>query len=225
MNRETWLNQMAALMAPRFTEMGFPLPRFRVAVGWTSAGKSSGVAGECWHSSTSADKTFEILIAPILDNSMEVAATLAHELIHAAVGFEHKHAGAFKTAALALGLKRPMTATTAGPEFITWAQPFIDQLGAIPHAKVILNPMLRPRGDENADGLDGDDEGADEGPGFGSSNAKPKQSTRMLKAACEAHDDAGKPCGYTVRLTKKWAKELGANCPMHGQMAIEGVDA
>ena len=37
----------------------------------------------------------------------------------------------------------------------------------------------------------------------------------MLKAECE-----GKGCGYTVRITSKWAKELGAHCPKHGAMTI-----
>lgn len=223
MNRETWLNEMAVLMAPRFEELGYPLPKFRVAVGWTSAGKTSGVAGECWHSSASADKAFEILIAPILDDSMDVAGTLAHELIHAAVGFHHKHKGDFQKVALALGLQRPMTATTPGPAFKEWANPFIEKLGALPHAKILLRPVFTPRG-ESADADDaGDDE--QERPEHGSSNAKPRQSTRMLKAACTAPDSDGKPCGYTVRLSKKWALDLGATCPLHGAMDVEGMDA
>jgi hypothetical protein len=31
---------------------------------------------------------------------------------------------------------------------------------------------------------------------------------------------AGKGCGYTVRITSKWAKELGAHCPKHGAMTV-----
>lgn len=221
MNRETWLNEMAALMAPRFEELGHPVPKFRVAVGWTSAGKTSGVAGECWHSSASSDRVSEILIAPILDDSMTVAGVLAHELIHAAVGFKHKHKGDFQTVALKLGLQRPMTATAPGPEFKEWAQPFIDKLGNIPHAKILLHPEQRQRGEgEGAD----EGEGCDEAPEHGSSNAKPKQSTRMLKASCTGDND-GAPCGYTVRLSKKWAQELGApGCPVHGAMTVEGAD-
>lgn len=220
MNRETWLNEIAALMAPRFEELGFPLPKFRVAVGWTSAGKSTAVAGECWHSSCSADKAFEILIAPLRDDSMAIAGTLAHELAHAAVGFEHKHGGDFAKVVLELGLLRPVTASQPGPKFIEWAQPFIDQLGPIPHAKVMLQPEFQPvpRG--------GDDDGeVDEQEFRPSSNAKPKQSTRMLKAACTHQDDDGETCGYTVRLSKKWALELGAVCPVHGNMEVEGMDA
>ena len=221
MNRETWLNEMAALMAPRFEELGFPLPKFRVAVGWTSAGKSTAVAGECWHESVSADNTFEILIAPLRDDSMAIAGTLAHELAHAAVGFHHKHGGDFAKVVLALGLLRPVTASQPGPVFKEWAQPFIDQLGPIPHAKVMLQPALQRLPREPRD--DGAEAG-EEQEFRPSSNAKPKQSTRMLKAACTHQDEGEEPCGYTVRLSKKWALELGAVCPAHGSMEVEGAD-
>lgn len=217
MNRETWLNDLANMMAPRFEELGFRLPKFRVAVGWTSAGKVSNVGGECWHSSRSADGAFEILCAPILDDSMTVAGTLAHELTHAAVGFECGHKGDFKRVAVALGLVGKMTATTPGPEFVKWATPFLDQLGKLPHARIMLNPEPRSA-EELAEGA-----GDDGVPERGSSNAKPKQSTRMLKAACSADVD-GQPCGYTVRLTKKWALKYGACCPVHGAMEVEGAD-
>ncbi len=220
MNRETWLNDLANLMAPRFVEMGFPLPKYRVAIGWTGAGKVSFVGAECWHPSRSADGVFEIIIAPITDDSMMVAGHLIHELIHAAVGFECGHKGDFKKVALAVGLKGPMTATTPGPAFIEYAQPFLDQLGKLPHARIMLNPTRQPAGDEG----EGDDGEAEAPAGKGSSNAKPKQSTRMLKACCAVPGDDGAPCGYTVRLTKKWALKLGAACPVHGGMEVEGAD-
>ena len=221
MNRETWLNELAALMAPRFAELGCAIPKFRVAVGWTGAGKVSFVGGECWHSSRSADGVFEIIIAPILDDSMEVAGVLAHELVHAAVGFECGHKGEFKRVALALGLKGPMTATTPGPAFIAYAQPFLGKLGKLPHGKIMLNPTRQPRAD-NDDAADEGDEA--EAPEKGSSNSKPKQGTRMLKACCAVPGEDGQPCGYTVRLTRKWAVKLGAACPLHGSMEVEGAD-
>lgn len=218
MNRETWLNELAARMAPRFEELGHPLPKYRVAVGWTSAGKTSKVGGECWHMRNSADGVFEILVAPIVDDSMHVAAILAHELNHAAVGFEHGHKGEFAVMMGKLGMKRPYTSSIAGPAFEAWAQPFLDELGKIPHARIMLK-VERAANDngEAGEGIDGD-----EGEG-GSSNAKKKQTTRMLKASCTADVD-GEPCGYTVRLTKKWAQKLGAVCPVHGSMEVEGAD-
>lgn len=218
MNRETWLNELAALMAPRFEELNKPIPKFRVAVGWTSAGKTSKVGGECWHSSNSADKVFEILVSPILDESMHVAAVLAHELSHAAAGFKHGHKGDFAKLMAALGLLRPYTSSVAGDAFKAWVQPFLDQLGDIPHARILLNPERSPT--PGADGEEGGEEGEDEG---GSSNQKKKQSTRMLKAKC-CHEVDGQPCGYTVRLTKKWAEKMGAVCPAHGPMDVEGLE-
>lgn len=208
MNRETWLNQLASKMAPRFEELGKPIPRFRVAVGWTSAGNVSNVGGECWHSSNSADGVFEILVAPILDDNMNVAATLAHELGHAAAGFKHGHKGDFATLMSALGLVRPFASSVPGPAFQEWVRPFLAELGQIPHARIMLHPERSPV--EGGDEAEGEEEG-------GSSNAKKKQSTRMLKAYCEE-------CGYTVRLSKKWAKKLGAICPEHGTMEVEGLE-
>lgn len=219
MNRETWLNELALKMAPRFEELGHPLPKFRVAVGWTSAGKTSRVGGECWHSSNSADGVFEILVAPIIDDSMEVAAILAHELNHAAVGFKHKHKGEFAVMMGKLGMKRPYTSSVAGPQFEAWVQPFLDELGKIPHARIMLKGVPRPAND-NDEAVDDGDDGEAEG---GSSNQKKKQTTRMLKASCAAEVD-GEPCGYTVRLTKKWAQKFGACCPVHGAMEVEGAD-
>lgn len=213
MNRETWLNDLAALMAPKFEELGHPLPAFRVSIGFTGGGKTSKANGECWHASASADKRFEILIRPDMADPMEVAAILAHELNHAAVGFKHKHKGEFAVMMAKLGMQRPYTSSVAGDAFKAWAQPFLDQLGPLPHAPLMFKRAARP--DAGGAGVDGEGEGDDDG---GSSNDKKKQSTRLLKAKCEH-------CGYTVRLSKKWAKELGAQCPQHGGMEIEGLDA
>lgn len=217
MNRETWLNEMAEKMRPRFAALGFPLPKFRVAVGFTSAGQRSDIGGECWSSANSADSHFEILISPILSESMHVSGVLAHELIHAAVGLGEGHKGNFAKVALAIGLQRPMTATTEGPEFIQWIQPYIDELGALPHGKLswAVTTARKPANDN--DGQDGD-ESDEQSPG--SSNARPKQKTRMLKAICETEG-----CGYTVRLSKKWAESLGACCPTHGNMTISDAKA
>jgi hypothetical protein len=220
MNRETWLNEMAQRMAPRFAELGHPLPKFRVAVGWTSAGKTTKVGGECWHSRNSADGVFEILVSPIVDDSMDVAAILAHELNHAAVGFEHGHKGEFAVMMAKLGMKRPYTSSIAGAAFAEWAQPFLDELGKIPHARIMLKPP-RAANDNGEAGVDGECDDAEEQGG--SSNQKKKQTTRMLKASCSVDVD-GEPCGYTVRLSKKWAQKLGAVCPVHGAMEVDGAD-
>ena len=222
MNRETWLNELAAKMGPRFQELGWPLPPFRVSIGFTSSGRVSHVGGECWHKSRSADQRFEILIAPHQDDAMTVAAILAHELAHAAVGFEHKHKGDFAKCVAALGLVRPFTSSVPGDAFKAWAQPFLDELGALPHRALMFDraaSVPRPANDNGEGEGDAGDEYAD----GGSSNQKKKQTTRMLKASCTADVD-GEPCGYTVRLSKKWAQKLGACCPAHGALEVEGAD-
>jgi hypothetical protein len=223
-NRETWLNALAAKMAPRFEELGFPIPPFRVAIGFTSKGKNPKLAGECWHKANSADAHYEVLIAPNVADPMYAAATLAHELAHAAAGFQHKHKGGFARLVGALGLVRPFPIVKAGPEFEVWAQPFLDELGPLPHARLAYGSTAsvpRDKGDGNCD---------EDGDG-GSSNDKPKQSTRMLKATCAKnlvagwdYGTQGEPCGYTIRLSRKWALKLGACCPVHGPMEIEGLE-
>lgn len=210
--RETWLNKLAALMAPRFEQLGKPLPPFRVSIGFTSAGRNSNAQGEAWNRHLSADRHFEIFIVPDLDDLDKIAAILCHELIHTAVGFQHKHKGDFALMMGKLGLLRPYTDSIPGDEFKAWVAPFLKQLGPIPHAPLMFRGGIRPTQDDapDAGGLD-----PEEG---GSSNHKKKQTTRMLKACCET-------CGYTVRLSKKWALELGAECPKHGPMEIEGIES
>ena len=209
-NRETWLNNLAAKMAPRFEELGWPLPPFRVSIGFTSSGRVSHVGGECWHKSRSADSRFEILIAPHQAEPMAVAAILAHELAHAAVGFQHKHKGDFAKCVSVLGLVRPFTSSVPGDVFKAWAQPFRDELGALPHAALMFDRAAsapRPANDNGEEGEEGD---GDEAEG-GSSNAKKKQSTRLKKCACSQ-------CGYTVRVTAKWLEVGPPHCPLHGAM-------
>jgi hypothetical protein len=48
-----------------------------------------------------------------------------------------------------------------------------------------------------------------------------KQGTRMLKAECAkmVETDDPQPCGYTIRLSAKWAS-FGAVCPKHGAMEV-----
>lgn len=209
--RETWLNKLASLMAPRFEDLERPLPPFRVSIGFTSAGKGSRAQGEAWNRQMSADKHFEIFIVPDIDDFEKLAAILCHELIHTAVGFHHQHKGDFAVMMAKMGMLRPYTDSIPGDGFKAWVAPMLDQLGPIPHAPLMFRGGHRP----SAEGAIEGDGQAEEG---GSSNQKKKQSTRMLKACCET-------CGYTVRLSKKWALELGAECPAHGPMKIEGLDS
>lgn len=218
-NRETWLNSLAAMMAPRFAELGHPLPPFRVSVGFPSAGMDSAAIGECWDKRASKDGRFEIFIRPDTADSMEVAFVLGHELIHAAVGLEHGHKGDFATVAIALGFPRPLTkAAPPTPELRAWFQPMLDTLGAIPHAALSWRNLAGGRGVSRKGGgvAPKTNQDADSGEGEAPASSRPKrQTTRLRKASCAE-------CGYTVRVTSKWLELGPPHCPTHGAMTVEG---
>ncbi len=148
-NRESWLNGVAGRLRPAFAQLGAPLPdRLRIAIGFPSGGQRAKATGECWDSTASADGTFEILIRPDLAEAdgvlaLSVAAALAHELVHAAVGIQAGKGPAFRRVALGIGLTGPMRATAPGPAFLALISPILDAVGPLPHAasKPIGNPL------------------------------------------------------------------------------------
>lgn len=140
--RESWLNAVAQGMAPLFEALDAPLPdRVRVAIGFTSRGAKGKAIGECWDNRLSADGHFEIFIRPDLAHApdampAQIAAILAHELVHAAVGIAAGHGRAFKRIAVGLGLVGPMRATTPGDAFLSAIAPILSAAGPLPHARL-----------------------------------------------------------------------------------------
>jgi hypothetical protein len=137
MNREQWLTNVATELVPIITQTGNTVPEFDVTVSFPSKrGLSSKKKriGECWSPHTSKSGRYQILISPIIDSAMEVAATIAHELIHATVGIEHGHKGPFVQLVRTIGLLGKPTATTPGPEFISKLSPILDKIGQYPHS-------------------------------------------------------------------------------------------
>ncbi len=139
-NREAWLTRLAEAALPHMAQAaGLQFGRWRVTCGFPSKGGLMGTKkqriGECWNPVASMDQTAEILISPVLAKPEDVCHVLVHELIHVALpGAGHKKP--FQKAAKALGLLKPYTATTAGPDFWPWMRPLLDQLGAYPHAEL-----------------------------------------------------------------------------------------
>ena len=87
----------------------------------------------------------------------QIAAILAHELVHAAVGIPAGHGKAFKRIAVGLGLVGRMTATTPGDAFLAAVAPILVAAGPLPHARLNTgSETTRPR----------------------------KQATRLLKCEC-----------------------------------------
>lgn len=168
--REAWLNAFVAAARPVFAGKSFPLPdRVRVSIGFPSCGRRGRAIGECWSDCRSSDAHFEIFIRPNLETDSRIADVLTHELIHAAVGLAAGHGRPFKSAMRALGLTGKATATVAGPDWHSWAQPILDAIG----------PMPRGRLDDG-----------------GQSSAKPKQTTRLIKLECP---DCGFTCRTTAK--------------------------
>lgn len=139
MNRENWLQQVASALEPIFASKGAALPSYRVSCSFPSTGGLSAkrkTIGQCWDASASEDGTTEIFISPTLDCPERIAATLCHELVHAAAGVAAGHGPAFRKVALAMGLQGKMTATEAGENFKAIIAPILAQVGEYPHARL-----------------------------------------------------------------------------------------
>jgi hypothetical protein len=143
MTREVWLQKLLRKLRPLFTGAGIQLPAaIRVSCGWPSSRalvsptSNNRTIGQCWPVDASADGTPEIFISPYLSEAAWVAATLTHELVHAADDCEHGHKAAFKKMAVAVGLTGKMTATKAGPELAERLNSICEQLGPYPHASL-----------------------------------------------------------------------------------------
>jgi hypothetical protein len=159
MTRDQWLMKVADGMRPAFLKLGLKWPRFRVSIGFTSTGRRGHRIGECHAREHSGDKTYELFIRPDLDDPHEVSGVLAHELVHAAIGLEHRHGPEFRRVALGLGLVGQMRSTRVGPDFQKMLVPILKRLGDIPHAALELG-------------------------GATMSDAPPKQSARLIKCEC-----------------------------------------
>jgi len=68
----------------------------------------------------------------------QIAAILAHMLVHAAVGIESGHGRPFKRIALGLGLVGPMRATTPGEAFLAAVAPIL--AAAVPSPTLASTP-------------------------------------------------------------------------------------
>ena len=179
-NREDWLSAAVSELRPFFEAVGKPLPaNVRVTCGFPSNAKRSGAIGECWADTASADKTFEVLISPVLDDPVKVFEVLVHELCHATAGAMN-HGVNFQKVANLMHLapsptKAGWKATGQAATFAPVYGEIIKSLDAYPHAALSMT-------------------------------TKKTQGTRMLKAVCPS-------CGYTVRLTSKWAALGLPSCP------------
>lgn len=150
--RERWLHDAAEMIVAKFKgsfsehfdDDGLRhLAKVRVSTGFPSIRGASGARiGECWNDKVSKDQSHHIFISPLLEDTVRVVSTLAHELVHAADNGAHGHKGLFVKTIRDMGLKGKPTATFAGLEFAKWVRDeVLPALGKYPH--VALTPTLK----------------------------------------------------------------------------------
>lgn len=144
--REGWLRAAVQKLEALLEKAGQKMPEsWAVSVGFPKRAHAKVAAvGECWSKEASTSSTFEMFISPVLDDPVEVLATLLHEMIHAAVGPEYKHSGPFAKTARAVGLKGKLTATYAEPgtELHDALTDIARELGDYPHKA--MAPRKKP---------------------------------------------------------------------------------
>lgn len=141
-NREAWLNAVATAMEPSFKSAGIPLDKYRATCGFPCTGaraKKARRIGECHSTQMSKDGNAEIFVHPQLDNSLEVAGVLVHELLHAAVGVAAGHKGPFKAGMKKIGLEGKPTQAMPGDELNVQLEGIIAKLGVYPHQSLGVN--------------------------------------------------------------------------------------
>ena len=159
--REEWLGKAMQELRKDFGNAGFTLPeKVRVSCGLPSHGAFATrkrVIGQAWATESSRDRHFEVFVSPTLDKPFAVLSTLAHELVHVAVGIKAGHRGDFVKCAAAVGLQGPWTSTTAGDRLASRLNGLVKKLGKYPHGSL----------DKMTDG-------------------RKKQTTRLIKVGCPA---------------------------------------
>jgi hypothetical protein len=195
--RESWLRAATTELRPYFETCGYPIPNnIRFAIAFPSTGRRGARIGECWHSSTSEDGNFEIIIRADMAEPVEVLGVLVHELVHAVLPPDAGHGKPYREAALKVGLEGKMRHALPGQLLRARLGELTATLGPLPHARLNIE-----RGRDNK----------------GPADRPKKQGTRMLKAACREES-----CAFVVRVAATPAREIGPpHCPRHGEMLIE----
>lgn len=140
MNREAWLTEMAARAVP-LCFRDFTMPPYRVTCGWPCSGglaAKSRRIGECHGAESSKSGHFEIFVSPVLDDPLDVAGTVCHELAHVVAGIEAAHGKEFVRVCRAAGLTAGKPRSVGpGPQLTERLRAITARLGPYPHAAII----------------------------------------------------------------------------------------
>lgn len=179
--RQQWLEDAAAALRQWFADKGYMVPdNVRVSVGWPrgSHGRARAI-GQCWPVAASSDKHSEIFISP------EITSKLNGVRIIGVLAHELVHA----TVGTEAGHKAPFK-RCAEAIGLTGKMTATDEG---PEFVTWAQTVVARIGECPAGSLN--------------TNARKKQSTRLLKCECDQ-------CGYVARVTRKWVDEVGAPiCP------------
>lgn len=138
MTREAWLTKVISALRPRFRKAGLTIPRrTKASCGWPSSHGTAKSArmrtvAECW---LDKDGNPQIFISPTVEDSLEAAGTLCHELIHAALP-EDNHGNRFREAMTALGMVGRPVAARPGKELKLALGEVIREIGPYPHVGI-----------------------------------------------------------------------------------------
>src|SRR5215471_9917303 len=146
LERQQWLEHAVEALRTRFADVGYTIPqKIRVSIGWPKRAASCGAIGECWATEASSDRHSELFVSPELTEGGRILDVLAHEMVHATVGTGAGHRKPFKQCALKIGLVGPMRTTTAGPEFVAWAETLFKRIGPYPAGFLTYTPRQSTR--------------------------------------------------------------------------------
>src|SRR5690606_34466824 len=143
-NREHWLTEAVAALAPIVEEEGYKIRPVDVSVGFPSRGGLSStkpVISQCWHPTAAEDGVPHIFISPLLDGPLHVLSAPMHAVIHVTTPGEG-HKGAVVENAKKVGFPSPWTSPPMGDDLHPRLDKIASRLGDYPHSK--LNPAESP---------------------------------------------------------------------------------
>ena len=137
--REQWLEAAVKEISKSiFAPKNIEVPAVRVSVGWPGGrGKKQGVVGQCFASFSATDKVAQIFVSPAVDKTLNVLATLTHELVHAVDDCKSGHKKDFIKIAREIGFEAEWTSSENRTDALTEKlQAVAEKLGEFPHAAI-----------------------------------------------------------------------------------------
>jgi hypothetical protein len=143
-NRETWLREAYAVLRKELC----PEAPETVAIAWSfpsskAASRTRPTIGQCWQGGGIRGKIEggkAILISPALHKPMDIMHVLLHEMLHAALAAGVGHGAKFSQLCKRVGLVKPWTATTPGPELTAKLEAILKKLPEWPEGSLVIRP-------------------------------------------------------------------------------------